>query len=229
MSEWLQLQASDGNALSAYMARPRGQVRGGLVVIQEIFGVNSHIRSLVDGYAEQGYVAIAPALFDRIQPNTELNYSGGDLQKAFALYGELNPEKAILDVAAAFQRVSSEGAGAGVLGFCFGGLMAWLSATRGSSVGFSPRCAVGYYAGGIGKVAGEQPTCPVMLHFGAEDSHIGMDQVQAVKQSHPEVEVFVYEAAGHAFTRSVDPKSFNQQAAALAQQRTLEFLAQNIG
>ncbi len=228
MGENVQLQAKDGQKLSAYVARPQSEVKGGLVVVQEIFGVNAHIRSVVDSYAEQGYVAIAPALFDRIEPGIELTYGSEDMQRAFALYGKLDPATAILDVAAAFQHVQGEGAGAGVMGCCYGGLMAWLSATRGPDIGFAPRCAIGYYAGGIGNVATEDPSCPVMLHFGAEDSHIGKDQVDAVRNAHSEVEVFVYEGAGHAFNRDVDPKSFHPQAAALAKERTAAFLAKNI-
>lgn len=228
MSEWLKLKASDGHELSAYMVRPEGTPKGGLVVVQEIFGVNSHIRSVAEGYAKEGYVAVAPALFDRIERGVELRYEGADMQKAFDLYGKLDPAKAILDVAAAFQQVSGEGSGAGVVGFCFGGLMAWLSATRGKQAGFEPKCAVGYYAGGIGKVANEEPQCPVMLHFGVEDSHIGRDQIDAVRNAHPEVQIFMYEGAGHAFNRDVDPKSFSPKAAALARERTLSFLAKNI-
>ncbi len=228
MGENVQLQAKDGVRLSAYVARPQATVKGGLVVVQEIFGVNGHIRSVVDSYADEGYVTIAPALFDRIEPRVELGYVGEDTQKAFALYGRLDPATAILDVAAAFQHVQGEGAGAGVIGFCYGGLMAWLSATRGPEVGFAPKCTAGYYAGGIGSVAKEMPSCPVMLHFGAADSHIGPDQVDAVRNAHPEVRVFVYEGAGHAFNRDVDLKSFNPQAAALARERTIAFLAENI-
>ncbi len=228
MGERLQLKASDGQDLAAYVARPNGAVKGGLVVVQEIFGVNSHIRSVVDSYAEEGYVAIAPALFDRIEPGIELSYSAEDMQKAFGFYGKLDPQKAILDVAAAFEQVREEGKGVGVLGFCYGGFMAWLSATRGKGAGFQPRCTVGYYAGGIGKVATEQPQCPVLLHFGAEDSHIGPDQVEAVRNAHPEVEMFVYPGAGHAFNRDVDPKSFDPAAAQLARQRTLAFLGQHV-
>lgn len=228
MGEWLQLRAKDGQELSAYLARPTGEVKGGLVVVQEIFGINAHIQSVADSYAKEGYVAIAPALFDRIEPGIQLGYGGEDMQKAFALYGKLDPEKAILDVAAAFQQVSAEGAGAAVLGFCYGGFMAWLSATRGKAQGFTPKCTVGYYAGGIGKVATEEPSCPVMLHFGAEDTHIGNDQIDAVRNAHPKVQVFVYEGAGHAFNRDLDPNSFKPEAAALARQRTLDFLKQNL-
>ena len=228
MNETLQLQAGDGQRLSAYLTRPAGEVKGGVVIVQEIFGVNQHIRSVADSYAKEGYVAIAPALFDRIEPGVELNYGGEDMQRAFELYGKLEPEKALLDVATAFEHIANEGAGVGIVGFCYGGFMAWLSATRGTQVGISPKCAVGYYAGGIGKVATETPACPVMLHFGAEDSHIGMDQVNAVRNAHPEVQVFVYENAGHAFNRDIDPKSFAPGAAKLARERTLQFLSENL-
>lgn len=228
MAQWIDLTARDGQKLSAYLTRPAGKVKGGLVVVQEIFGVNAHIRSVADSYADQGYVTIAPALFDRFEPGVQLGYAGEDVQKAFALYGKFDPETAILDVAAAFQQVASEGAGAGVLGFCYGGLMAWLSATRGTAHGFQPKCTVGYYAGGIGTFATEQPTCPVMLHFGADDSHIGKEQVDAVRAAHPEVQIFVYDKAKHAFNRDVDPQSYNPDAATLARSRTLDFLAHNI-
>ena len=228
MGEMLRLQASDGQELSAYVARPNGAAKGGLVIVQEIFGVNSHIRSVVDSYPAEGYVAIAPALFDPVERGVELTYGGESMPKALTLLGKLDPQKAILDVAAAFGKVQGEGAGAGVIGFCYGGFMAWLSATRGPQVGFAPKCTVGYYAGGIGTVAKEHPSCPVMLHFGADDSHIGMDQVDAVRSAHPEVQVFLYEGAGHAFNRDVDPRSFSPEAAAIARQRTVAFLADNI-
>ena len=228
MGSWLELKAQDGQELSAYVTRPSGATKGAVVVVPEIFGVNPHVRSVADGYAFEGYVAIAPALFDRIERGVELRYGAEDMQKALALCSKLDPQTAILDVAAAFERVQGEGAGAGVVGFCYGGFMAWLSATRGRATGFQPKCAVGYYAGGIGKVAEEQPACPVMLHFGSADSHIGPDQIDAVRKTHPDVRVFVYEGAGHAFNRDVDPKSYDRPAANLARQRTLAFLRENI-
>ena len=224
MSEFVMLNASDGNELKAYVARPARAAVGAVVVVQEIFGVNAHIRSVADGYAQAGYVAIAPAIFDRIERGIELNYDS-DSPKAFELYGKLDVEKALLDVGAAFEFVKAQDhKGIAVVGFCFGGLMAWLSATRGETVKMRPSCTVGYYAGGIGKVATEEPSCPVMLHFGADDTHIGNDQVEAVRAAHPEVEIYVYPGAGHAFNRSPDPKSFSPEAAKLAGERTLAFL-----
>ena len=229
MGDWLKLTAEDGHELSAYRVGPQGASKGGLVVVQEIFGVNAHIRSVADSYAAEGYTVIAPALFDRYEPGVDLNYTPEDMQKAFALYGKLKPETALLDVAAAFNTISGEGKGAAVLGFCYGGLMAWLSATRGTRNGFTPLCTVGYYAGGIGSVAQEEPHCPVMLHFGKEDTHIGADQVDAVRSAHPDVQVFVYEGAGHAFNRDVDAKSFHPEAASLARERSSAFLARYLG
>lgn len=227
MSEWVTLKASDGQELSGYLARPEGTVVGALVVVQEIFGVNASIRGVADSYARDGFVALAPALFDRIEKGVELGYEGGDMKRAFEFYQKLKPETALLDVAAAYHHLQSEGKGIGVIGFCFGGLMSWLSATRGEDLRMQPDCCVGYYAGGIGSVAKEEPSCPVMLHFGADDSHIGQDQVQAVREAHPEVEVFVYDGAGHAFANEAR-SSFVPEAARLARERSLEFLKKHI-
>ena len=227
MGEFVTLRASDGHELSAYLSKPSETVRGALVVVQEIFGVNAHIRSVADAYAREGYVSIAPALFDRYERGVELKYEGEGMKKAFELYPKLDPNTAVLDIAAAFAQVATEGAGAGVVGFCYGGLMSWLSATRGPAHGFQPKACVGYYAGGIGKVANEQPTCPVMLHFGAGDDHIGRDQIDAVRNAHPDVQVFLYEGAGHAFNRDISP-SFRPEAAAMAKERTLDFFAEHL-
>ena len=227
MGDWQKLKASDGHELSAYVAKPGGAVKGGLVVLQEIFGVNAHIRSVVDGFARDGYVAIAPAMFDRVQQGVELTYEGDDIQKGVALRMKLDDDQALADVAAAFRYAQDEGKVAGVVGYCFGGLMAWLSATRGKQAGFTPKCAIGYYGGGIGKVASEQPACPVMLHFGADDDHIGKDQIEAVRDAHPEVQIFIYEGAGHGFNCDARA-SFSPEAAALARQRTLAFLERNL-
>lgn len=227
MGQLIRLQAKDGHELDAYRAEPAGSKVGSVVVLQEIFGVNAHIRSVADRLAEAGFEAIAPALFDRVERGVELRYGGQDFGRAFELMGKLDPTTALLDVAAAAAEVGTEQASAAVVGFCYGGFLSWLSATRGPEIGFRPLCCVGYYAGGIGKVATETPVCPVMLHFGAEDSHIGKDQVDAVRAAHPDVPAYVYEGAGHAFNRDVDPGSFYAEAAALAWQRTLAFLKEN--
>jgi carboxymethylenebutenolidase len=228
MSEWVKLKTTDGVELQGYVKRPQGAAFGGVVVVQEIFGVNKSIRAVVDHYAREGYVAIAPAIFDRIELGVELGYDEAGMKKAFSLYPKLDPAETLKDIAAAFDFVKSEGAGTAVIGFCYGGLMSWLSATRGSENGFTPACTVGYYAGGVGKVAAEEPSCPVMLHFGAADDHIGKEQVDAVRIAHPEVLVYEYQGAGHAFANP-DRPSYVAAAAKLADERTLEFLKKNIG
>lgn len=229
MGEWVKLKAADGNELSGYVARPQGESRGGVVVIQEIFGVNSSIRNVVDHYAHEGYVAIAPALFDRFEKNVQLSYSKEDLERAFKdFYPKLDPDVSLKDVAAAFQYIAGQGRGTAVLGFCYGGLVAWLSATRGPANGFTPSCTVSYYPGGIGKVAAEQPVCPALLHFGAADSHIGPDQVDAVREAHPDLAVYTYAGAEHAFANP-DRASYQGTAAELADQRSLAFLRAQIG
>ena len=227
MSEWVNLKASDGHELSAYVAKPEGEAIGALIVIQEIFGVNQSIRNVADSYATDGFIAIAPALFDRFEKGLELTYEGDDLKKAFDLYGKLNPDTQLLDIAAAYDYLRSAGKGIGVVGFCYGGLLSWLTATRGEDLKMQPSCVVGYYAGGIGKVATEEPSCPVLLHFGADDDHIGNDQIDAVRSAHPEVEIFLYKGAGHAFANEARA-SFVPAAADLARQRSLDFLKSNI-
>ncbi len=229
MGEWTKLKTQDGHELGAYIAKPEGPAIGALVIVQEIFGVNDHIRSVADSYARDGFLCVAPALFDRIERDLQLSYSPDDMKKAFALYPQLKPDLSLLDVAAAFQLAEKlSGKGTGVIGFCYGGLVTWLSATRGENVEMQPGCCVCFYPGGIGNVATEEPSCPVMIHFGAEDSHIGKDQVTAVQNAHPEVEVFVYEGAGHAFNRDADPNAFHAASAKLARERTLAFLKQNL-
>jgi carboxymethylenebutenolidase len=228
MSDWIKLKASDGHELSAYVARPKGEAIGALVLVQEIFGINSHIRGVADGYANDGFLVVAPAIFDRFERGLELMYGPDDMKRAFELYPKLKPDETLLDIAAAYEWAKEAGKGIGVIGFCYGGLISWLSATRGENLKMQPSCCVGYYAGGIGSVAKEEPSCPVMLHFGANDSHIGKDQIEAVRAAHPEVEIFVYEGAGHAFNRDPDPNSYNPAAAKLARERSLAFLKANI-
>lgn len=229
MGSFTTLKAADGHELQAYVSLPEGAPIGGLVVVQEIFGVNQSIRDVADAYAKDGFVAVAPAIFDRYERNVELGYDEKDMQKAFALYARLNPETVLLDVAAAFDEAKTKsGKDVGVMGFCYGGLMSWLSATRGETVTIQPACTVGYYPGGVGGVAAEEPVCPVMLHFGNADSHIGQDQVEAVRAAHPdEVQIFLYEGAEHGFANHMRP-SFLPEAAKLARERTLAFLRENI-
>jgi carboxymethylenebutenolidase len=227
MGQTIELKAQDGHQLDAYVATPEGEPIGALVVIQEIFGVNSHIRSIADGYAKDGFLAIAPALFDRTEKGVELKYDGEDMKRAYELYGKLDVKTALLDVAAAFAKAKESGKGVGVIGYCYGGLMSWLSATRGPSVEMEPKCTVGYYAGGVGNVATEEPSCPVLLHFGGSDTHIGPEQIEAVRSAHPDVTIYVYDGAEHGFNCD-QRSSYNPEAAKLARERSLEFLKKHI-
>jgi carboxymethylenebutenolidase len=220
--ETTNLRASDGHELEAYVARPSAAPTAGLVVIQEAFGVNQHIRSVADGYARDGFLAIAPALFDRIERGVDLGYEGQDREKGIALARKLNPADTMTDIDAALKYLrDATGGKCGVVGYCMGGTMAWLSATR-----LDPNAAVGYYAGRIGQFAAEQPRCPVMLHFGKLDQHIPKDEVDKVQAAHPEVQVFWYEA-DHGFNCDVRT-AYNPEAAKLARERSLEFLQKQL-
>ncbi len=222
MGDLRQLKASDGHALSAYVALPHGKPIGAIVVIQEIFGVNAHIRSIADRLAKDGFLAVAPALFDRIERGVELKYDGDDLKRASELMQKLSPETALQDIAAGYNLAKDSGENVGIVGFCYGGLMTWLTSTRGVALKVEPACCVAFYPGGIGKFAAEHPSCPVMLHFGAEDSHIGQDQVEAVRNAHPEVQVFIYEGAGHGFNCDARA-SYHAPSAKMAWARTTDF------
>jgi carboxymethylenebutenolidase len=227
MGDWIKLKADDGHELGAYVATPAQEAIGALVVVQEIFGVNKSIRKVADDYAAEGFLAIAPAIFDRYERDLELGYGEADMKKAFGLYPKLDPNIQLLDIAAAFHHAKQAGKPTGVLGFCYGGLVSWLSATRGEDFKMQPDCCVGYYAGGIGKVAAEEPVCPVMLHFGGADDHIGSDQIDAVRNAHPEVEIYLYDGVGHAFANP-DRPSYDEAASAVAWKRSLAFLKANL-
>jgi carboxymethylenebutenolidase len=223
MSETATVRAGDGHIVSLYVARPKGEPIAGLVVLQEIYGVNRHIRSVVDGYADDGFFAVAPAIFDRIEKNVELTYEGEDATRGMALLQQTDLLKALADVdaAIAFARKES-GKRTGVIGYCFGGLLAWLSATR-----LHPEAAVGYYAGRIGNYATEAPRTSVQLHFGKLDTHIPAEQVEQVHAANPEVEINWYEGAGHGFNNDMRA-AYNAQAAALSRVRSLAFLRQHL-
>jgi carboxymethylenebutenolidase len=218
MSEHVKLEANDGHQLDAYVAYPEGGPIAGLVVVQEIFGVNRHIRSVVDGYAKEGFLAVAPALFDRYERGLELGYEGEDMQKARSLISGLNMDNALRDTAAALEYAREQtGKKFGVIGYCFGGTIAWLAAAR-----LKVNAAVGYYGGQIAKFADEHPKVPIMLHFGKLDQHIPKESIDAVQAANPEVPIFWYDA-GHGFNCN-DRASYNAEAAKLAKDRALKFL-----
>ncbi|MFU8816163.1 MAG: dienelactone hydrolase family protein [Pseudomonadales bacterium] len=222
MGEQIQIRAVDGFALGAYRSEPSGAVKGGVVVIQEIFGVNDHIRQVADRYAEQGYVAIAPQIFDRVERGVELGYQQADMGKGIELaFQQLDHNLALQDVQAAIDAAAVHG-GVGVVGYCFGGLLAWRAACDSSGLG----AAVAYYGGGIAAEADKQPKCPVMMHFGENDAHIPLSDVNKVKAAQPQAQVYVY-PADHGF--NCDHRaSYHEQSAQLAEQRTLAFFAEHL-
>jgi carboxymethylenebutenolidase len=222
MSELVNLKAEDGHQLDAYVAAPAGEAVAALVVIQEIFGVNAHIRSVADGYAQDGFLAVAPALFDRVKRGVELSYEGNDVQKAMALSKKLKMDDILKDTAAAMEYASSRtGKKTGVIGYCLGGSIAWLAACR-----LSVDAAVGYYGGKIQQYAEEQPKCPVMLHFGSKDQHIPREAVAKIQAAHPDVPVYFYDA-GHGFNCDARA-SYHAASAKLARDRSLSFLKKNL-
>jgi carboxymethylenebutenolidase len=218
----LQLTSSDGISLSAYRADPGGTPRGALVVCQEIFGVNSHIRSVCDRLAAQGYVAIAPALFDRAQPGVEYGYGAEDIERGRALMSKVPIEAALLDVRAAMEQVAGIGK-VGITGFCWGGTVAWAAAGRIDGLA----CSVPYYGGGIANLLDEKPKCPVMMHFGDKDASIPMAAIEKIRAAQPGVEVHVY-PAGHGFNCE-QRGSFDEASSRLAFERTIAFLHRHIG
>ena len=222
MGKMIDLTASDGFRLKAYRAEPSGTPKGAIIVIQEIFGVNGHIQRVADGYAQDGYVAIAPALFDRIRPGIELGYQPDDMQKGVAFKGQSTTEAALRDIEAARDAVAEVGP-VGVVGYCWGGFLAWLAATRLSGIA----AAVSYYGGGIASVADETPRCPVLMHFGERDKHILPEHVEAVRKAHPTgAEIHVY-PADHGFNCD-ERASYDAASARLALERTRAFFAAHL-
>jgi carboxymethylenebutenolidase len=221
MGNFIELTAEDGVKISAYRADPTGSVRGAVLVAQEIFGVNSHVRNVCDGFAADGYRALAPALFDRYQKGIELGYEGDDRTRGIELKTQA-AGTALLDVAAARAALASSGK-VGMVGYCWGGYLTWMAAAK--QAGLS--CAVCYYGGGMLEAVGEKPRCPTIAHFGEKDAHIPVAGVRKFAAAHPEVEVFVY-PADHGF--NCDQRgSYDASAAKLARERTLAFFRKHIG
>jgi carboxymethylenebutenolidase len=219
----VELEASDGHKFDAYRAQPDGDTRAGLVVIQEIFGVNSHIRNVADRFAAAGFDALAPALFDRTERGLELGYQPDDIDRGRAVRARVSTGEALLDLDSAIGFLARTGRPVAVVGYCWGGSLAWATATRLQGLA----CAVSYYGGEVAKMANEQPHCPVMLHFGETDHAIPMEQVETVRAKHPALALFTY-PAGHGF--SCDARgSFHAPSAELALKRTLAFLKTHTG
>ena len=229
MGNMIELKAADGQTFAAYVAQPAGKAKGAVVVLQEIFGVNAHIQEVADGYAQAGYLAVAPATFDRQQRGVNLGYKPEDMSAGFALKTAIEALPApgvIADIQAAVDHAASVSGGkVGVVGYCWGGLLTWRAACLVKGVA----AAAPYYGGGVTTAAeiARQPHCPVQAHFGAKDHWIPLDTVEAFRQAHPQVEVHVYDA-DHGFNCN-HRASFDAAAADQARARALAFFAAHVG
>ncbi|MGN6309329.1 MAG: dienelactone hydrolase family protein [Xanthobacteraceae bacterium] len=222
MGQDIKLTASDGFQLGGYRADPIGPAKGALVVIQEIFGVNHHIRNVCDRYASENYVAVAPSIFDRTEPNFQSGYSPDEVAVARKFVANPNWSAMLLDVQAAIDSVKDVGP-VGIVGFCLGGSVAFVAATKLSGL----RAAVGYYGGAIVRFADDKPKVPTLLHFGERDTGIPLGDVETIRAKRPDVEIHVYPGAQHGF--SCDERaSYDKTSADLAGQRTLAFFAKHL-
>ena len=220
----IMLTASDGFEFAAHEAKAADKPRGGLVVVPEIFGVNAHMRRVADEYAADGYHVVTPGIFERAERNFAVGYEKADVDRGVALRAKIPVEATLLDLAASIDRVKGAGKVA-IVGYCYGGSLAWLGATR--LAGLS--ATIGYYGGMIAKHLDEKPRCPVMLHFGEMDAGIPMSDVDKIKAAIDPamVQVFTY-PAGHAFNRDGTP-NYNAHSAMLARMRTVKFLQAHVG
>lgn len=221
MGHWETLMARDGHEFNAWMTAPSGAARGAIVLLQEIFGVNQHIRAQVDAYAAEGYLTIAPALFDRIGRSIETGYSDEERARARGYMLQIRQQDALADIGAALNVVRHAGRVA-LLGYCWGGTLAWVGART-----LPAHAAVAYYAGAIGQHLDGVPACPTLLHFAERDSMVPAQTVQRVRELCSRCIVQVYPAE-HGFNCS-ERSAFDASSAALARQRTLDFLAQQLG
>jgi len=219
MGQHINLNTTRMQCIGAYLAQPEGKPKGGIVVIQEIFGVTEHIRHVVDGFAQAGYTAIAPAFFDHLETGLELQYDDEGMQRGRALITELGLDRAVEDVASAAEAINSAGR-IGTVGYCWGGTVALLAALR---LGMP---SVSYYGARNVQFLGEKPRAPVMFHFGEQDKSIPPEAVQKHRDMLPQMDVFTY-PAGHAFNRDVGPQ-YDEASAKLAYRRTLAFFEQHL-
>ncbi|MBI5323292.1 dienelactone hydrolase family protein [Bradyrhizobium sp.] len=219
MGQDLTLTASDGFKPGAYRADPKGAPKGAIVVIQEIFGVNHHIRSVCDRLAAEGYVAIAPSIFDRTQPNFQCGYTPDEIANARKFIANPDWPAMLRDTQAAIDAVKNVGA-VGIVGFCLGGSIAYAAATKLNGLS----AAVGYYGGAVVRFADDKPKVPTQLHFGEKDAGIPLTDVETIKSKRPEVEVFIYPGAQHGF-HCDERASYDKASADIAWPRSLAFFA----
>ena len=228
MGSFVNLTSVDGFSAPAWVAVPDGPVRGAIVVLQEIFGVNAHIQAVTDRFAARGYVAVAPSLFARVQPDVDLGYAPADMERGMALKAAteaLPAPGAMAEVQAAIAHAAAiSGGKVGIVGFCWGGLMTWRAACTLPGLA----AAVAYYGGGVTTPAevARTPQCPVLAHFARQDHWISVDSVQAFGRAHPEVEVHLYDA-DHGF--NCDQRgAYDESSALLARDRTLAFFDRHL-
>ena len=223
MGKFIELTATDGHKLAAYVAQPSGKPRGGVVVIPEVFGVNSHIQQTTDGFAADGYLAVSPAMFDRAQRNYDTGYSQPEIQAGVAIMQKLDWKQAVLDVEAAIGE-AKKGGKVGIVGYCFGGTVTWVAAAQARGLA----CAVPYYGGGMPGFIGENPKVATMCHFGELDQSPTLAQAKEIVAKHPGITAHFYAGAGHGF--NCDQRgSWNADAAKLARSRTVEFFRKHLG
>lgn len=224
MAEMIKIKstAEDGFEFGALHAQPEGGRRGGVIVIQEIFGLDEYVQADVERWAALGFEVLAPSMYDRVEPGFTAHHDEAGLQAAFAIVGKAKPEHALADIAACIAYLGSRGP-VFIVGYCYGGTMVWQAAARleGLSAGSS------YYGGGVAGAAELDLKCPVICHFGRKDGHIPADEVKAkIKAEHPEIPVYIYENSGHGFNNDGRPDS-DPDDAKLARERTLALFEQH--
>jgi carboxymethylenebutenolidase len=215
----IQLKASDGFQLAGYRADPAGSAKAAVVVIQEIFGVNHHIRAVCDRLADEGYVAVAPSIFDRTERNFQSGYSPDEIAVARKFIASPDWGAMLRDTQAAIDAVKNVGP-VGVIGFCLGGSVAYAAATKLSGLS----AAVGYYGGVIARFADDKPKVPTQLHFGEKDASIPLTDVEAIRAKRPEVEIHIYPGAQHGF-HCDERASYDKASADIAWPRSMNFFA----
>jgi carboxymethylenebutenolidase len=214
----IDIAANDGHKFSAYCAKPKGDPRGGLVIIQEFFGVNGHIRRVCDQYAADGYLALSPAIFDRVERDVELGYDEAGMNKGRALRAKLDLDQIMRDVLAAIDAAGSAGKVA-ALGYCWGGSLAYIAAARLGGLA----CAIGYYGAQIAAHSSETPRVPVLLHYAETDEYIPQSDIEKVRAAQPAVTIYQYPGTEHGFNCD-DRRFYEPKSAAVARALTLSFI-----
>ena len=217
MGESIRATASDGHEFDIYLAQSQGTPRGGIVLVQEIFGVNKHIKSVAEKFSSNGYLVGAPSLFDRVKPDIQLGYSTEDVIRGKELKENLGNESPLIDIAATLSILRSAG-NVAIVGYCWGGMLAWLSACQVD--GFN--AAVSYYGGGVGQLTAMQPNCPCIFHFGEQDHSIPITEINSLKQAHPNCPIYIY-PAGHGFNCE-QRDSFHLTSSKIAFERTIQHI-----